>query len=119
MLSSRTTARARNPGGGGNVRSSRRRSENSARELGSAMRRRIRREPSGRKDRGAGLAAQRDQPGADLRGDAAVGHRAEAEKRAVVLDRRGHVAVLVRKDGEVVMRSGIPRIERNGAPQQI
>src|SRR5262249_32173597 len=109
MLSSRATALARNSGGGGNVRSSRRRSENSATDFWSAMRRRI----------SYDLPAERGKACADLGSEIGVRDGPELQERAVVLDGRRRVAALVGDDGEVVVRPGVARVEHDCAAQQI
>jgi hypothetical protein len=45
--------------------------------------------------------------------------RAEAEERAVMLDRRGRIAPFIGDNRQVVVRTGTVRIDRQGAAQQI
>src|SRR5579872_2853748 len=102
MRSSRTCACFWNSVGGENVRSSRSRSANSA-VFWSAMRPIL------------SLPAERRESGADLCHQLGMGNRAPAQEETVVLDRRRRVAVFVGDDREVVVRTGVARIDLHGA----
>ena len=56
---------------------------------------------------------------ADPADEIGVGDGAEAQERAVVLDRRRRVAALVGDDREVVVRAGVARIDGERAAQQV
>ena len=64
-----------------------------------------------RQSRAARTARRSDELG--------MGDGAEPQERAVVLDRRCRVAALVGDHREVVVRSGVARIDGERAPQQI
>jgi hypothetical protein len=66
----------------------------------------------------AGLRSQSQQPRANLFGQIAVGDCSESQERSIVLDRDGSVAFFISDDGEVVVRTRIPRIECYSAPQK-
>ena len=54
-----------------------------------------------------------------MRGELAVRHGPELQKRAVMFDRRRPVADLVGDDRQVVVGARVARIDLDGAPQQI
>src|SRR4051794_27942000 len=103
---------ARKSAGGGNVRSSRRRSAISGFGLSSAMAGRISYDPHAPR-----TAARRrlagpecDEPRTHLSGELLVRHAAELEEGAIVLDRRRGVAAFVGDNGKVVVGAGVVRL---------
>src|SRR5688572_5719854 len=109
MLSSRAFACALNAGAGVKLRSSLRRSEYSAAFCWVTR----------RKHTVPSLRFQRGQTGPDAGRKIGIAYGPVAQEHSIVRDGGDHVPALVGDHGEVVVRAGVARVERDRAAQEL